>query len=45
MQAQTPEAVGTGVGFIGILTVFLIVPLNGVNHANAHFGNQVINGV
>ena len=45
MQPKAPQAVGTGVGLVGFLTVFLVVSLNGVYHADPNLGNEVINGV
>ena len=45
MEAEAPEAVGSGICFIGFFQVLLVVSLYGINHSDADLGNQMVNGV
>ena len=45
VQAEAPQAVCTSSCFVGFCLVLLIVSFDSVNNANAHFGDQVINGI
>ena len=37
MQTQTPEAVGTSVGFVWFVAILLVVSFNSVNNPNTNF--------
>ena len=45
MEAETPEAVGSGICVVGFLGVFFIISFHGGNDADANLFDKVVGGV